>query len=65
MSMNDSWFRDSGPTVSFSYWTNQPCVLGCISMLCGLFCLLVCCEKKHGDTIWWCSWQNCRDWLAI
>jgi len=30
MSMNDSWFRDSGPIVSFYYCANQPCVLGCI-----------------------------------
>ncbi|QCE14707.1 agmatine deiminase [Vigna unguiculata] len=30
MSMNDSWIRDSGPTVSFYYCANQPCVLGCI-----------------------------------
>ncbi|KAL9326319.1 hypothetical protein ACSQ67_006964 [Phaseolus vulgaris] len=34
MSMNDSWFRDSGPTVSFSYCRNQPCLRGCLEDGC-------------------------------
>lgn len=32
---------------------------------CGLLCSIVCCEKKHHAGIWWCSEQDCRDWLEF